>query len=677
MQIEKQQFVMGITKRVLLPLICSLLLYSCIKAPRGIPDSDTKEYFDFKTIGDYSLTIDYKLKYNTPVVFYIYDEYPFQKSETDPEIENLNDKLNPVLKGITENSGKYSGIISVKKAVNQLYLYSPTIGVPQLLKSTFSNNTFSVDATNPLNHIVSTSAVSGISSPFAQNAVINGGFHTLGEWNSYGVPDYLKTPAITLSAAFINDINATLPENKKVPELNPQFISTGGNSSVHIIADAKVEMVFVHEGASMKNVLGYFHYPTNSPPKSASEITHMIAFPNASYSGSGGGLSPGDRVQLKYWNGSTYSETFPPGVSIGWFIIAYGFRGDASISVKGPNYYSFSEFNPETDPQLKAHNVQIFDSERMVVLIGFEDQNRAKSDQDFNDALFYAAATPETAIQYTGIPTLKKSNDSDSDGIPDDRDEFPEDASVVYSTHYPAINSYNTLAYEDLWPNRGDYDMNDVVVSYNSTHFLNNKNQIVKVIDRIRPVWSGGILDVGFGYQLGVTASSVKSVTKSGDFIDNNFRYTLSANGTESKQTKATIMAFDNITEMNLSSGTKPILNFEVVFNSPVSISDLTTPPYNPFIVINKNRGMEVHMPNYPPTDRADYTLFGTYDDKSKPSIKRFYVSDSEMPWGILIPGEFNFPTERVSIVKFYPRFLKWAESFGVEYPDWYLFPEN
>ncbi|MHC1779801.1 MAG: LruC domain-containing protein [Bacteroidales bacterium] len=669
---------MGIIKRVLLLLIFSSFLNACVKPPKSIADDDSKEYFDFKTIGDYAVTIDYKLKYNTPIVFYIYDEYPFQKTGTDPEVEYFNELLKPVLKGITENFGKYSGIISIKKAVNQLYLYSPTIGVPQLLKSTFSNNSFSIDATNPLNHIVSLSISPDRNSPFAQNAIIAGGFHTLGSWSSNGVPDYLKNPSITLSAGFINDINATLPENKKVPELNPQFISSGENSSIHIVAEAKVEMVFIHEGASMKNVLGYFHYPTNSPPKNVSEITHMIAFPNASYSGSGGGLSPGDRVQLKYWNGSTYSETFPPGVSIGWYIIAYGFRGDASISVKGPNYYSFEEFNPETDPLLKSHNVQIFDSERMVVLVGFEDQNRAKSDQDFNDALFYAAATPESAIQYAGIPTLKKSNDSDSDGIPDDRDEFPDDASVVYSTHYPAINSYNTLAFEDLWPNRGDYDMNDVVVSYNSTHYLNKSNQIVKIIDRIRPVWSGGILDVGFGFQLGVPASSVKTVTKSGDFVDNNFRYTLSANGTETKQNKATIMAFDNITEMSLTAGgAKPTINFEVAFNSPVNISDLTTPPYNPFIVINKNRGMEVHMPNYPPTDRADYTLYGTYDDKSKPSLHRFYVSDSEMPWGILIPGEFNFPTERVSIVNFYPKFLKWAESFGSEFPDWYLYPLN
>lgn len=86
---------------------------------------------------------------------------------------------------------------------------------------------------------------------------------------------------------------------------------------------------------------------------------------------------------------------------------------------------------------------------------------------------------------------------------------------------------------------------------------------------------------------------------------------------------------------------------------------------------------MEVHMPNYRPTDRADFKLFGTYNDKSQPSLSRFYVSDAEMPWGILIPGEFKYPAERLSIVNYYPNFLQWAKSFGAEFPDWYLYPSN
>ncbi|MDP3437382.1 MAG: LruC domain-containing protein [Bacteroidales bacterium] len=659
---------------ILLLIIAGVTITSCIKAPKGNTDEENKEYFDFATIGTYTLSLDYKLKFNSPIVFFVYDQYPYKTSPNDPGLEVLDTQISPILKGLATNFGKYSGVVTIKKTVKQLYIYSTTIGVPQLLKSTFANNIFAVDASNPANYVEMSTVKSG--SGFAQNAILPGDFRTLGTWNNSGLPNYLLSPDATITAELINVVNASLPESKPVPTYNPHYITNGVSSALRVIADATVEVVFIHEGAGYKNVLGYFHYPTNSPPTSVNQINKIIAFPNSSYAGSGGALSSGNRVQLKYWNGTDFVNVFPAGTSIGWYIVANGFS-NGTISQTAPRYYSLEQFNPESNPLLKPHNVLLYDPQRQLVIIGFEDLPRSggHSDDDFNDAIFYAVGTPVTAIDYGDLPVVEDPEDSDGDGIPDDRDEFPNDPDVAYSTHYPAQNVYHTLAYEDLWPTRGDYDMNDVIVTYNSTHFLNVNNKVVKVIDRFKPVWSGGILDVGFGYQMGVASSAVKSTTKTSDFVDNNFRYTLNANGTETQQSKATIMVFDNITEMGLTTGApKPSFSFEIKFNSPVNVGDLTTPPYNPFIVVNKNRGMEIHMPGYKPTDRADYALFGTYDDRSNPSLNRFYVSTSEMPWGIIIPNDnFDFPIERESIVKYYPKFLPWAESFGVEFPDWYL----
>lgn len=644
---------------------------SCIKAPGAKEPEQQKEYFDFATIGNYGLSIDYKLKFNSVIVFWVYDEYPFKKSDIDPELEILNESLKPVLKGITQNYGKYSGILSLKKSVKQIFIYSTTIGVPQLLKSQITNNSFSVDATNPVNF-----TDAGVAKSYSQNAIIDGRYHSLGAWDVNGLPNYLLAPDIVLSASLIDDINASLPEAVAVPKANPHYIANGVQSALHIIDNAKIEVVFVHEGAGYKNVLGYFHYPTNSPPTKVSDINHIIVFPNASFRGSGGSLLSGNRVQLKYWNGSSYSDIFPPGTSLGWFIVANGFRSNGTINSGAPHYYSLEQFNPESNPLLRPHNVLLFDPERMIVLTGFEDLNRSSGgDNDFNDVVFYASATPETAIQYTNLPLLKKTNDKDGDGIPDDRDEFPEDAAVAYSTHYPAKDSWHTIAFEDLWPMRGDYDMNDVVIGYNSTHYLTSRNEIVRVTDRIKPLWSGGILNVGFGYQTGLPSGSVTSVNKTSSYSDNNFAYKIGPNGTETGQSKATIMVFDNITDLGVNSLIeKPIFSMDIRFSSPVTVSQLTTPPYNPFIVINKSRGMEVHLPNYKPTDLADKKLFMTYDDKSNPALDRYYVSDNQMPWAIIIPGEFDFPPERMNIGEYYPKFLKWAESFGVEYPDWYLY---
>ncbi len=660
--------------RSLTILLLVSMLASCVKSNVVHPPlPEIEDYFDFSTIGNIKLNLDYNIEYNTPILFFIYDQYPFVKIENEAEI--INQDLKPIYQGLAQNYGKFTGDVSLKKATKEIYIYSTTIGVPQLLKATINSSIINISPSDPNNHIVSNTLVKSSNAFINNNAVQN--YRLLGEWDNQGVPNYLKSPKVSIPASLINDINESLPESKPVPTNNPHYIANGVQSALHIIENARIEIVFLHEGASFKNVLGYFHYPTNSPPTSVDEIDKIIALPNASLPGSGGNLQVGSRVELKYWDGNEFQEIFPPGVSIGWFIVANGFRNETILPTQA-HFYSMEQFNPEVNPALKPHNVLLYDAERKIVIVGFEDINREqRSDNDFNDLVFYTTATPETAIQYTDLPLLKKSDDSDDDGIPDDRDEFPNDANIVLTRHYPAENIYYTIAYEDLWPNRGDYDMNDVVLGYNSTHFINNQNQVVKTIDRFEPIWSGGVLDVGFGYQLGVASSRVAGVNISSPYPLST-KYNIAANGTEIGQSKATIMVIDDYTKLNLRNKIENgKYNVEVVFTTPVSISELTSPPYNPFIIINVRRGMEVHLPNNAPTDLADKSILGKYNDKSNPLIGRYYVSDDNMPFAILIPGEFTIPPESVNIKDYYPRFLPWSKSFGQEDADWYLYPRE
>ncbi len=51
--------------------------------------------------------------------------------------------------------------------------------------------------------------------------------------------------------------------------------------------------------------------------------------------------------------------------------------------------------------------------------------------------------------------------DKDGDGIPDDEDEFPEDAERAFTANYLGETTWKTLMFEDLWPNKGDYDLTD------------------------------------------------------------------------------------------------------------------------------------------------------------------------------------------------------------------------
>lgn len=94
-------------------------------------------------------------------------------------------------------------------------------------------------------------------------------------------------------------------------------------------------------------------------------------------------------------------------------------------------------------------------------------------------------------------------------------------------------------------------------------------------------------------------------------------------------------------------------------------------PPYNPFIFVN-DRNREVHLVNYPPTNKADMELFNTQDDVSNTSAGIYYIARYKeeiqlMPFGINLPNivDFNIPAEGVKIYNTYPDFIEWVKSDG------------
>ena len=245
--------------------------------------------------------------------------------------------------------------------------------------------------------------------------------------------------------------------------------------------------------------------------------------------------------------------------------------------------------------------------------------------------------------------------------------------------YYPAIDT-STLAFEDLWPNYGDYDMNDLVVgykfkvvSYTSTHYV--KNVYVTFIVRAQ---GAGLLN-GFGFQLPINPNSIESVNGVGD----QSGYSIGSNGTENNQTKAVFIIFDDshkfMSSWNTIKGEVPCpqktFNIQIKFSNTnnVTLSQLNIQNWNPFLVNNSVRGQEIHLPNYLPTDLADPTLFGTGDDETTPGLNKYYKSKNNLPWAIDVYGKFDYPTETSDVSKAYLHFGDWAESNGTTYQDWLL----
>jgi len=262
--------------------------------------------------------------------------------------------------------------------------------------------------------------------------------------------------------------------------------------------------------------------------------------------------------------------------------------------------------------------------------------------------------------------------DTDNDGISDVLDEYPNDPDKAFNNYYPskADDAGETVAFEDLWPMKGDYDMNDVVVSYKYKIVTNAQNQVVHVDGNYTLYAVGGGYANGFGIQFPSKAANIKS---------------LSGATLESGQSKAVVILFNNMIQ-ELSGWNTRVTDvyatpktYSVSFDDEgkIPLSEYGLGSYNPFIWNGSTgfgRGYEIHLPGMKPTDLADLSLFGKTDDASNVAAGKYYVTANGLPWAIKIPvSKFDYPYESVNIFKAFLKFTDWAQSGGTQYPDWYV----
>lgn len=257
-------------------------------------------------------------------------------------------------------------------------------------------------------------------------------------------------------------------------------------------------------------------------------------------------------------------------------------------------------------------------------------------------------------------------NDADNDGVIDLYDEYPNDATKATNIYTPSQTGLGTYAFEDLWPYQGDYDFNDLVVNYRYNHVLNAAGLVVETNIYLIVKNVGGSFKNGFGIELDVDKNQIQQVT--GYNLTEGI-ISLTAQGIENNQAKSVIIAFDNShNALTYNAGLTEIL---VKYTQPVQASLLST--VNPFIFVNLVRGREVHLPDNSPTSLATASLIGTGHDNSIPASGRYYKNISNLPWAINIIQDFEYPKEKSPIIKGYLKFAAWAESSGVDFPDWFI----
>lgn len=657
----------------------TIMLAGCVRQPDEVPftndDGQNGTGFDYATTTDVRLDIDYSLK-GVKALFEVHAANPVTEVDGRPV---KKDEARALLRAYTDNNAAYKGVVNLPAGCKKVYLYSQTYGLPVCVEAEVEGGGVSFDLAEYLSALRKEKAGRDVTSyaPKAFSPTNPYNIQSLGYWNKDGLP-YYAVGVTTQYYPFIL-VCTDLPdglmnriENVLLPGTdNSAYAKPSDQVNLHITSDARLTLTFVAELAAWRNAIGYYYYDSKNPPRTESEfdmVRKYIAFPNCSMWSNDSGLIgnympplfPGAQLEMTYYDKQgNASKVFPKGTTVGWFILPDGFEvdnsGNGTLNVSGSKHairYSDCEFNPGN----ARYMVNVYDKPSGKNVLGFEDSG----DGDYKDVLFYVESDPQDAIYNPDQPTI----DPDDEKYPDVVNDPIE----------------GTLAFEDLWPNQGDYDLNDVVVQYSTVFTTDKDNRIVAIRDTFTPVYAGGKYKSAFGYQLDIPIASVKNIR-----IDNGSSSAKVSGSLETGQDKAVIMLFDDIEE----AIEKGPITITIELDGSVSAKNTSRKSlYNPFVCVSSEgfvpgeKRKEVHLTDYAPTSLADTYFFGRNDDKStldkqgNPIGPHYYVTSDLHPFAIDLPIlGYRIPDERIKIDDFYPDFAGWATSKGEKNQDWYKKP--
>lgn len=279
-------------------------------------------------------------------------------------------------------------------------------------------------------------------------------------------------------------------------------------------------------------------------------------------------------------------------------------------------------------------------------------------------------------------PTVQQ-QDSDGDEACDDEEDHDSDETRAYNNYYPSASGYGRLMFEDLWPGIGDYDFNDLVLSYRYNYITNSSNRVTEIQLLYIVEAVGASQQHGFAIQLdGISNNTVSSVT--GTRTSGASWLQRTAAGLESGQTYANVIVYDNVNRFVQNQGTigintTPGTNYStpdtalvvIRFNSNNSIR-LQDIHINPYLIVNQTRNREVHLVNFAPTSKANQNLLGTSEDNSNVNAGRYYISKNNLPWALDIPELVPYMKEKEDITHGYLNLVNWARSNGSSHTNWY-----
>ena len=643
----------NITKLVCVIGVVSVAFSSCLQKDVYDPaNSGDKEeevtldnYFDFATTKNIQLNIDYG-KECPRAYFEVYAENPLSYVAEGGQIIKKAG-VSHIATGFTDIQGRYIKPASFPTAVSEVYIYSPDFGVPTLYKTKVVGSDVSAKITfeNALDvtpvDSSTRSAQTRSSLKFITNVIPN----VLGTWNvNTGRPNYLDaSKKINVDATLKSYITTYFPEGKN--NVGTNLVSD--DADILIKEDANVVVNYFGGDTGAQSVFAYYCYSENA---SIDEIRQAakhacVIFPNAHKSSLGN--YSGVAVNLKYINetGSfpeEEPERIPAGTKIGFLIWNDGWRG---VKANGNMFYSTKSLNSD-----KISHTAIFAAKNKagdrVNVITMEDWKNGEN--DYNDVAFVISSNPIAAIEVPDVP-----NPGDRQG----------------TEKYSGV-----LGFEDNWPEQGDYDLNDVVMKYQSSVDYNIDNKVLNIIDKFTLAWTGANYKNSFAYEVPFDLSKASKVTVNGSEASSYSGNVITLFKDAKAELGVSNVNAEDMINQNIQEKTYTV---SIQFNNPTLDKSVVVAPYNPFIKVF-NSATEVHLTDHKPTTGAN-NRFPSGADISRGDVDgTYFICKDGFPFAIHVDARLDasilnldLKKENQRIDKTYPKFAEWAKTRDPQIKWW------
>lgn len=669
--------------------------------------------FDYSTVQHVDLTVDYSASQPLgPVFFSIYAQNPYVGEGVD---EYIDESILPIFEDYTNDKGVYNKKIKLPDYAQHLYVVTGNISIyDRVMETDVQNGAAKAVAVGSREAMTRGAAITRgeqtsnlnnmtyLWKTVDENGNVKDSIYKkwltpLGTWDSKsGRPNYLIQPGevedkLLCTQSEIDNMFATVCD--ALTETHACLDQYLHHPDLTLEKESEVSITVLGGSTCWNSTLGYYYYKDGEEPSNPNDLNIIMLFPNTqdgewvpkkgkpanpNYNGNVG-IQRGDAVLLKYYphiaeNGDLSEATtkFPVGTRIGFILKSNGWamQGKSfAISNYNDSNRKYNVWNSSTDnasfcspapfgeagtppyqycnPNGESRSARfkyVSSNKDEYAIVSFED---ACNDQDYDDIIF--ALKPVNS--FTPLPEI-------------------EDKSTT---------TYGVYSFEDLWPSKGDYDLNDVVVEVAHTKTMQSENkQEFKIYKETFSFYTAqNYVELTSGLAVRVNHQNTPSSVVMKKI----------APGQEDAQ-PATFKQEGNI--FYLTNDVKGELYstyiLEFTFDEGHTVESESS--VECFIYRDEPDGTtwEVHVPFALPTEKVCMNYFYLDDDDcSDPDKGIYYVRPGNFPFAFYLDNVrlktldpiLDRKNEQVSIDNVFDGYTKWVESGGTKNKDWYLYPKK